>query len=368
MQHVTRRSLIGQAFAAGAGATVFSSVELTGVADAEASRDPAAGYDPGYVAGTVLSRKRAGGFVVRVAGGTKETIRVADQSLVWKKGTDGQFPLEPGDHIRARGLPSASGVLAVARAWVDIQSFQAKVRSAERSQFVVELSRWPGRQMPIGIQANSTLGKQGGEVVTGEASHLRANDAVQVIGYGDLAGGTFVATRVFVFEARGAPLSRGAEVTLPSREPTEASSHARCRHYHYGITSWFDCSMGACDGDCPRCNSNNNQMAWPRLKYCSGPGECDADCGGNTCDASCCTHPRLPSVKCGTTVPIHNQCNGKTVKCVVTDCGPCVRCMSAFGCKGFKTIKFDLTAAAFSKIAPLNSGLACARATTYGPC
>lgn len=368
MQDVTRRALVGQAFAAGVGATVFSSVELTDVAGAEPSHDRAAGYDPGYVAGTVLGAKRGGGFVVRVADGTKETIRVADQSVVWKKGTQGHLSLEPGDYIRARGLRGTGGVLTVNDAWVDIHSFQAKVLSAERSQFAVELSRWPGRQVPIAIQANSTLGKQGGGVVIGEASHLRANDALQVIGYGDLGGGTFVATRVFVFEARGAMQSPGAEVTLPSGGPAPASPRGRCRHYHYGITSWFDCSMGACDGDCPRCNSSYNQMAWPRLRYCSGPGECNADCGGNTCDASCCTRPRLPSVKCGRTVPIHNPCNGKSVKCVVTDCGPCVRCLSTFGCKGFKTVKFDLTAAAFSRIASLSSGLACARATTYHPC
>jgi hypothetical protein len=367
MQDVTRRSLIGQALAAGAGATVFSSVDLTEVAGAEPSNDPAAGYDPGYVAGTVLSRRRTGGFVVRASDGSKDLIRVPDQSVVWKKGAQGELPLAPGDHVRARGLRGAGGALAVTAAWVDIHNFQATVLRAERSQFAVELPRWPGRQLPIRIQANSTVGKQGGGIVLGDTSHLSENDALQVIGYGDLAAGTFVATRVFVFEAPGARSPLGPEAALPSRGPAPAS-RTRCPRYHYGLASWFDCSAGACDGNCPRCNSNFNQMAWPRLRYCSGPGECNADCGGNTCNASCCTHPRLPAVKCGTTVPIHNQCNGKTVKCVVTDCGPCVRCVSPFGCKGFKTVKFDLTAAAFSKIASLSAGLADVRATTYVPC
>src|SRR5436190_11440219 len=178
MQHVTRRSLIGRAFAAGAGATVFSSVDLDAVAGAEPSHDRAAGYDPGYVAGTVLSRQRAGRFIVRVADGTKEVIRVADQSVVWKKGTQGQLPLEPGDHIRARGLRGAGGALDVTGAWVDIHSFQAKVLNAEPSQFAVEVSRWPGREVPIGIQASSMLGKQGGGIVRGTASHLRAHDGL----------------------------------------------------------------------------------------------------------------------------------------------------------------------------------------------
>lgn len=368
MRNVTRRALIGQAFAAGAGATVLSTVELTDLATAEPAHNQAAGYDPGYVAGLVLTHKRAGAFVVRAADGTKDTIRIADPSVVWKKGTQGEFSPQPGDHIRARGARSANGVLAVTGAWVDIHSFQAQVLSAERSRFHAELSAWPGRHLPIGIQANSMLRKQDGGVVTGEASHLRARDAVQVIGYGDLAAGNFVATRIFVFDAPGAQSAPGPEAVLPSRDPTPSARSGRCRHYHYGVTSWFDCSIGACDGDCPRCNSNYNQMAWPRLKYCSGPGECVADCGGNTCNATCCTHPPLPSVKCGRTVPIHNPCNGKSVKCVVTDCGPCVRCVSAVGCKGFKTVKFDLTAAAFSKIASLSSGLADVRATTYGPC
>jgi hypothetical protein len=366
MQDVTRRSLIGQALAAGAGATVFSSVELNDVAGAEPLNDHAAGYDPGYLAGTVLSRKRTGGFVVRAADGSKELIRLPNQSVVWKKGTQGQLPLEPGDHVRARGLRSAGGGLAVTAAWVDIHSFQATVLSAERSQFAVELSRWPGRQLPVRTQANSSVGKQGGGIVLGDTSHLSENDGLQVIGYGDLEQGTFVATRVFVFETAGATQTSSPEATLPSRGPVPAS-RTRCPRYHWGITSWFDCSIGAC-GTCARCNSNFNQMAWPRLRYCSGPGECNADCGGNTCNASCCTRPRLPAVKCGTSVPIQNQCNGKTVKCVVTDCGPCVRCVSPFGCKGFKTVKFDLTAAAFSKIASLSSGLADVRATTYVAC
>src|SRR5205823_13807088 len=129
---------------------------------------------------------------------------------------------------------------------------------------------------------NSTLGKQGGGIVQGDASHLHEKDALQIIGYGDLGGGTFVATRVFVFEPPGAPQSPGPEATLPSRGPTTASQRALCHHYWYGITSWFDCSIGACGAPCPRCNSNYNQMAWPRLEYCGGGGVCNADCGGNT--------------------------------------------------------------------------------------
>jgi hypothetical protein len=259
--------------------------------------------------------------------------------------------------------------LAITEAWVDIHSFQATVLSAERSRLAVELLRWPGRELPIAIHAGSTVGKHGGGILRGDTSHLRKNDSLQVIGYGDLAAGNFVATRVFVFEAADAPLPPGPEATLPSRGPIPAAQRALCPRYHYGITSWFDCTVGACgDGTCPRCNSSYNQMAWPRLKYCSGSGECNADCGGNTCHATCCTSPRLPTVRCGIAVPIHNQCNGKTVKCVVTDCGPCVRCLSPYGCKGFKTVKFDLTAAAFSKIAPLSSGLADVRATTYARC
>jgi hypothetical protein len=101
--------------------------------------------------------------VVRIADGSKDVIRLADQSVVWKKGAQGELRLKPGDHIRARGLGGAGGAFAVTDAWVDIQSFQAKVFSAERSQFAAELSRWPGRQVAIGIQAtNSTVAKQGG--------------------------------------------------------------------------------------------------------------------------------------------------------------------------------------------------------------
>lgn len=366
MQQVTRRSLIGQALAAGAGASVVSSFELSDIASAEQPHAPNAGYDPNYVAGRILSRRRAGRFIVETSEGRK-VIRVTDPSVVWKKGLQGQLPLELGDRIRARGERASDGTWAVSAAWVDIQNFEAKVLDAGQSRFAVALGRWPGRSVPIALQANSEVENRAGRFVRNDAAHLREDDILRIVGYGDLAAGKFVATRVFVFAPPGATIpGPDPETALPARGPRPSKPDSLCPYYWYGITSWFDCSGGACDSGCPECNSNYDQMAWPRLEYCCGCNECNSDCGGNTCSASCCSG--LPTVQCGTTVPIYEQCTNKGVNCVVTDCGPCVHCHSSYGCQNYIRVKFDLPAAAFSAIAPLSYGLADVQATTYAAC
>jgi hypothetical protein len=98
-------------------------------------------------------------------------------------------------------------------------------------------------------------------------------------------------------------------------------------------------------------------MAWPKLIECNGSYLCDSGCNGNDCGSTCC--PDLPDVRCGGTVYIYDGCTGgKSVYCQVADCGPCVRCLSSpYGCDGYYRVKFDLTEAAFSAIAPLSYGL-----------
>ncbi len=101
-------------------------------------------------------------------------------------------------------------------------------------------------------------------------------------------------------------------------------------------------------------------MAWPKLIECGGY-VCDSGCNGNDCGSTCC--PNLPDTVCGQQVGIYGRCTGKTVFVQVADCGPCVRCVSSYGCQGYKTVKFDLTRAAFSAIAPLSYGLTDIQAT-----
>jgi hypothetical protein len=62
------------------------------------------------------------------------------------------------------------------------------------------------------------------------------------------------------------------------------------------------------------------------------------------------------------------MCTGRSVDTVINDCGPHIRCPGASGCKGYSTIRFDLTACAFSALADLSHGSLNAKATYYLSC
>lgn len=351
MRQLTRRSLIGQALAAGAGASVLAGLDASSSrAAVSLEPDPATGYDPGFLMGTVVQVGGSGVYEVADPAGNVQTVSIASPSLVWKEGVQGGPAIAVGDPISARGVRASNAVLQVAGAWIDIQSMKATVAKSSASQLQVQVDQFPGRTMPVAILPLSEIdAPPQGPFVQGNASQAGENDIIQLIGFGDLTAGSFVATRVFVLKSANYPaLATGAD---------DAASATQ----YYGIASYFDCSgNGACQG-CITCESSYNQMAWPRMIHCGGSGTCISDCGGNTCSASCCSG--LPNVECGHSVTIYGDCTHKQVTVRVADCGPCVYCKSSYGCNGYKTVKFDLTRSAFSAIAPLSYGLTDVSAT-----
>lgn len=351
MRQLTRRSLIGHALAAGAGGSVLLGLEArSSRAAVRLEPDPATGYDPGFLMGTVVQNGGSGIYEVADSAGNIQTISIARPSLVWKEGLQGGPAIAVGDAISARGVRAANAVLQVAGAWVDIQSMKATVMKSSATQLQVQVAQFPGRSMPVAILPISEIdAPPQGAFVQGNASQVGENDIVQLIGFGDLTAGSFTATRVFVLKSASYPAIANG--------PDDAASGST----YFGIASYFDCSgNGACQG-CITCESGYNQMAWPRMIHCGGSGTCISDCGGNTCSASCCSG--LPDVECGSGVRIYGRCTNKGVTVRVADCGPCVYCKSSFGCQGYKTVKFDLTRSAFSAIAPLSYGLTDVQAT-----
>jgi hypothetical protein len=394
MERITRRSLLGRALMATAGTSIAVSIPASARAAAKHAKDPGAGYDPGFVAGRIVTKRTANSFVVTDADGESQLLHLVDTALVWKQGAEGLIPLETGDCLYARGRRRSDGTLDVSHAWVDIRNFQAEIVQAGRSELTTRIPRGHGGGAPmfIRVAADTEVDHPGiGHFVHGDTSHLQESDIMQIVGYGDPVAGTFTATRMFVLASDRWPSSPSSdpESALPARGPgLPGSPDTQCPYYSYGITSWFCCggvlacgatcsgsncgnpcggAAGVCDSSCPTCRTDYNHMAWPQLEYCCQCGNCISDCGGNTCRTTCCSG--LPIEKCGTVVPIYDQCTGgKSVNCYITDCGPCVRCVSPYGCQSFTRVKFDLTACAFSAIAPLSYGLTDVRATTFAPC
>jgi len=296
--------------------------------------------------------------------------------------------------LYARGRRRSDGTLDVSRAWVDIRNFPAEITYAGRSELTTRIPGGDGRALPMRIRvaADTEVDHPGiGHFVRGDVSHLQESDIVQIVGYGDPVAGTFTATRMFVLASARwpspPPPDPDPEYVLPARGPRLPGPDPVCPYYWYGIASWFCCggvlacgatctgsncgnpcggTSGLCDSGCPTCRTDYNQMAWPQLECCCECCQCISDCGGNTCSTTCCSG--LPLQKCGTSIPIYDACTGGSVTAVITDCGPCVYCRSSYGCQGFTRVKFDLTACAFSAIAPLGYGLTDVQATTYSPC
>lgn len=366
MQRLTRRSLIGRAVAAGAGATVLSSFGPIPSATASASPEAHPAYDPGFLKGTVVSGG-SGAFSVSSELGGVQLVSVPDPSLVWKQGSQGGL-LAVGDVVSARGDRQADGSLQVSAAWVDIHNVEATVVQAGESQLQVKF---------LATHAASAAGSIGiipstevfvlpyGEPTTGNRSGIQAGDIVRAVGYGDPTASSFVATRVFVVESASySPPASGPDDQVTRSGPATPASY--CNYTYGGITSWFSCNgYAACS--CEYCSSSYLEMAWPLLTTCGGAGD-NSGCNGNVCGSTCCPEVSNTYLSCGKEVAIYDPCSDKSVSVVVADNGPCVRCVSAYGCLEYHRVKFDLTQAAFSVLRPLSDGLTDVQATVSLPC
>jgi hypothetical protein len=390
----SRRQFLGKALLAGAGATLVEPFAPTRSADARVGvgrvKDPAAGYDPNFVAGKIVDTAGSGSFVVADPDGDLQFLRVADPSAVWKEGLQGALSLELGDCLYARGERQASGRLDASAVWVDIRNFQAEVVRNGNTDLTMQLPNGQGgASMAAHVEPTTKVEYPGRGFIPGDISHLSEGDILQVVGYGDPVAGHFVATRVFVLSSPNfPPPTHGPDDSVHVTGPPTGPDNL-CPHTYAGITSWFCCGgilacgatctgpncgnpcggmAGRCGGNCPTCRTDYQHMAWPQLLFCCGCGNCISDCGGTNCNCStsCCSG--LPEYQCGKGVNIYALCTNKSTIVTVTDAGPCVYCVSPFGCQGYIRVKFDLTACAFSAIAPIDYGRTDIQATIYLGC
>jgi hypothetical protein len=120
--------------------------------------------------------------------------------------------------------------------------------------------------------------------------------------------------------------------------------------------SWFCCgaSWGPCGshggGACGNCNSGSLQCAWPNTS---------ASCLSITQPGAC--GDSLARQGCGHTFYVASLCSGKQISVGISDCGPnahefCGQQSCCSGKCGTDRL-LDLTAAAFSSLASLSSGV-----------
>ncbi|MQY16627.1 hypothetical protein SRB5_68290 [Streptomyces sp. RB5] len=124
-----------------------------------------------------------------------------------------------------------------------------------------------------------------------------------------------------------------------------------------GETTWFCCgaAWGPCasagGGACGNCRSGSYHGAWPNAS---------AACYSITRPDLCSGEGGIPRRGCGSVMKVVQQCSRAAVCITITDCGPRTHsfCGEATCCSGqCRTNRIlDLTPAAFSAIASLNSG------------
>jgi hypothetical protein len=209
-----------------------------------------------------------------------------------------------------------------------------------------------GGQKAIGLSDVTTTVMPDNSVQKGAAPRIDPDTQVQVIAFYDPGSDNLVASRVItVAEDPNAP----ATAARARRPAGKVKAHAAAG-WETGIASWFCCgNVGGCGqcygvgsggGACGGCRSDYHHMAWPELTTGCGP----------YCD-NCCLRADFPRLPCGQGIRVWHYCDSHYVDCTIKDCGPLVRCRSAYGCGALVKIMFDLTPCAFSVIGDLASGL-----------
>lgn len=384
MDAVSRRGFLQQALVAGAGTRLTA--PLLGAGAAAALRDsvstpqPPAELDPNFIAGRVVERVADDEYLVEDPDKKIRPMRVSPPTRVWKRAYVNRYGVVEGDCLYARGQLQPDGVLAVDRLWVDIITFPATVMQATADVHV--MSEWTGDEFKFPVAPFTEVEQAGGGYAKGDASTLQRDDGLQAVGFGIPEDGTFSPSRLILRSARARPQdARGAAVPFvrsnAALAPGPDGELQTCQYTYYGITTWFCCggvlacgatctgqcadnNCGEYGGFCTGCRTDSLHMAWPNVCRQSG-----TDCRGTIC-ASCCTS--FPQLTCQDSIRCENPCNNNVTTCTIKDHGPQTRCTPPATCKNRDTIKFDLTACAFSALGSLDWGKQALNATVYLPC
>jgi hypothetical protein len=343
MDRLTRRSFLSRALLAGAGATLFRPHEvLTGIelASSKASLDP--DYDPGFVAGKIIASSK-GALTVLDLDDQLRQVRLTSASQTWKQGLWGAVPPTEGDCVYARGIPASDGSIDLDRLWVNIQSSSTEVLASTPGSFTILTPS--GQEQTVRVAPFTRVETPAGWV-TGTAEALLPGQDIQLIAFGDAAGGPPTATTVSLY----------GEASVSNVGQVEDPIAAAASSTFLVIGTWYCCRVQACgsndpnclpgSGACGVCRSDRKQTAYPRLSTTG----CER-CG--TLD--CCL--ALPRRRCGASATIVNPCNSQSVNVRIQDCIGSTSSVSSVGCRSRHCRVLDLTPCAFSAIGSLSTGI-----------
>lgn len=340
MDRLSRRSFLGRALLAGAGASFFHPHEVlasSSFAGPLGSLDP--DYDPGFIAGTIIASS-GGVLTILDDDDLVRQARLTSTSQTWKAGIWDVSPPSVGDCTYVRGAPSLDGSIDVERLWANIQSITTEVIAVATDSFTIRLSN--GLEKTVLVTPLTEVETPTGDWITGSVTTLTSGQTIQLIGFTDSQEGQLTATKVFVF--LDAPIPDGEEPAVSSVTFLKLGTWYCCHGAHACGSSGM-CLSG--DGACGVCRSSRRQTAYPRLSTTN----CE-QCGS----AACCLE--LPRRACGASATILNPCNNRSVNVRIQDCiGSTDANHPAVGCRNRHCRVLDLTPCAFSEIGNLDAGV-----------
>ncbi len=392
MDTISRRNFLGNALLAGAGTTFLQ--KLSPLELRRAAKVPPPGvafedFDPNFIAGRVVENLGEGRYMVTDSDSQARVIKVAPSSRVWKQGFWNRFGLQEDDCQYSRGTLQGDGTLEIDRLWVHIFNFPGVVANVQEKRLTIQ-NAWSGDEFEMPVLDHTEVQTRRGDFVRGSTADLTTEELVQTVGFGDLQHGTFRPTRI-IRRSRGNGPSGGEEQSSDS-EPGEVttvqeitqpdgSKKHQCQTTYFGLTSWFCCggvlacgatctdqhpqckenNCGGFGGFCTGCRTDNMSLAWPNV--CNGAG---TDCRRTSC-VSCCPSS-VPEFTCQQELVAQNPCNLNAVTVRVRDHGPVIHCLGPITCKNRDTVRFDLTACAFSALGQLDWGHQALNVSYSRPC
>lgn len=318
--------------------------------------------DPGFVAGRVVDVAGRGDLTVLDSDEQLRPIRTDERTRVWSEGRWSTDGLGAGRCIYARGAVDPEGVLAVDKAWIGIENVTAALVAARPGTATIRFDN--GVDVEVRVTGETDVVVPGVAVAKGDVSAIRRGTVVRIIGFGDFDSG-FTATRIF-------SMTGHATASTPERRSLASAGRVSSSTID-GLASWMccggvnSCGSGQCtkypqccpppgSGACTTCRTDLSGFAYPNVVKYDGL-VCDFHC-----NSGCC--PSMPRLHCGDVAGIRNLCTGIVGAYSIVECGPSVRCISPHGCNGFVTVKFDLTACAFTGLGgSLDAGFINARVT-----
>lgn len=349
---LTRRGLIGGAGSAALGAALGLAHTSRAAASESAIAPAAVSYDPNFVMGQVTGVGGDGLLTIFDGDGRERAARLVDATRYWKASRWNVRDIAPGDCVTGRGALNDAGELELEVAWANIGRFVGECTSVGRDSFEI---RHAGRRIStIQVTDDTIFRDLRGRESFGDLTVISSDLPLFVISHNDGPAGQEVAHRVEVagpsvadtVDAGLAIVNGLVEDHWPSTPVTGRHNQPNFDVARRGNASYFCCGSQACgsrcgslgtNGKCGFCSSSGHYIAWPKVS------DCTAGCVG------CCLPENFPRYGCGTGFEIENSCSGRATFVQIADCGPNPRCRDT-GCKGYQSVRFDLTPCAFTAV------------------